>query len=282
MAKVTHVKKAQQRYKTIPVLDADGNPVRTPVMRADGTQKKTKTGKPVFMVKTVSDKDQPLEPHVCDHCRKPIEVGTPYKHISPKSGPYGGTQRNRHESCPDWQVWEYSSSLSARIEQIQHDFSERVSEVETADDATELLEGIASDIRELAEEKRESASNIEDGFGHPTTASEELNETADTLESWADDIESTDVEDPVCEECDGTGKLDCEDCSSKGTSTCPVCDGEPDDDPDELCEECSGTGKVDCEECDQGQADCSVCDGEETDFESWREGLGSEVDNCPI
>ena len=121
MPTITHVKKAQQRYAMVPVCNPDGTPKQTPVMRGDGTQKTTKRGALVFMTVTVADKTKPQPLDTCDFCHQPIEVGTPYKHITPKSGPYGGHKRTRHESCPTWQVWEYSSSLSARIAQIQHD-----------------------------------------------------------------------------------------------------------------------------------------------------------------
>lgn len=40
MARVTYVKAARQRYEMVPVLDADGNPVRLPVLKKDGSPKK--------------------------------------------------------------------------------------------------------------------------------------------------------------------------------------------------------------------------------------------------
>jgi hypothetical protein len=192
MARVTHVKKAQQRYATVPVLDDDGNPKKTPVMK-DGVQKTTKKGKAVFMTVTVQDRSKPLPAYTCDSCGTEIAVGTPYKHITPKSGPYGGTKKTRHESCPSWQVWEYSSSWSARIAQATSNFD--ITAVESPEDVTSALEDVASAIRELAEESREAASNIEEGFGHPTSQSEEAEERADALDNWADEIEQADVPD---------------------------------------------------------------------------------------
>jgi len=195
MARVTRVARAQQRYATVPVIDPETNqPKKTPVMKGD-KQKTTKTGRPVFMTVTVQDRTKPLAPYECDFCRKPIEVGTPYKHMSPKSGPYGGRKLTRHDGCPTWNVWEYSNSLSAQLARISHDFWEGLDGVESPDDIQSLLDDAASSIEEIAEQKRESAGNIEEGFGHATSASEELEEIADSLESWASEVESADIPD---------------------------------------------------------------------------------------
>jgi hypothetical protein len=198
MPRVTHVKKAQQRYETVPVLDpVTGEPKRTQVMK-NGEPKMTRAkagrpARPVFMAVTVQDKTKPLPLYTCDFCHKPIEIGTPYKHITPKSGPYGGHKRTRHESCPSWNVWEYSNSWSARIAQATADFD--VSEVDAVEQVQEGLDDVAAAIKELAEESRETAGNIEEGFGHPTSQSEEAESRADELDNWASEIESVDIPD---------------------------------------------------------------------------------------
>jgi hypothetical protein len=267
MARITHVARAQQRYKTVPVLDENNEPKRTPVMK-NGVQKTTKKGKPVFMSVTVADKTQPLPLRTCDFCHKPIEIGTPFKHVTPKSGPYGGTQRNRHAACPTWQVWELSNSWSARIAQATSDFD--VSLVDSPDEVTEALSTVADNIRSLAEESRESAANIEEGFGHPTSVSEEAEQRADDLDGWADEIENADVPDMVeCEECLGTGKTDCGDCD--GTGKIEV---ESSDVPND-CDTCDGSGQVDCD----------PCGGTGEDIDAWRdevEAACSIVDESPV
>lgn len=192
MPRVTHVKKAQQRYETVPVME-NGRAKQTPVMGRDGKQKTTKRGTPVFMTVTVADRTKPLPPETCDYCHQPIKVGTPYKHISPKSGPYGGTKRSRHEDCPTWQVWDYSSSLYARTARVAHDFSLALVDAESEDDVQSALDEAAEAVREIAQEKEEGADNIESGFGHETSASEELRDVAQQLNDWADEIESSDV-----------------------------------------------------------------------------------------
>lgn len=165
MAQVHHVARATQRYEMVPLLDRAGHQ-----MIAE-TARKTKNGRTVTRHLTVADKTKPLPNRECDRCHGEIKIGDPYKWIAPKSGPYGGRRRIRCGKCPAWQIWEYSDSLSARLARIAHDFWDAIGE-----------------IRELAEEKRESAGNIEEGFGHATSQSEELAQIADDLESWADEV----------------------------------------------------------------------------------------------
>ena len=267
MARTTHVARAQQRYETVPVIDPEtGQPKRTPVMRKDGTPKKTKAGREVFMTVTVQDKTKPLPAYRCDACREPIEIGTPYKHISPKSGPYGGSKLTRHEACPSWQVWEYSSSLSARLAEISHNFSEALDGCESPDDVTSALSDAAGEVSSIAEEKATSAESVEEGFGHPTSASEQLAETAESLEEWAGEIESADVPEMV----------DCEDCTD-GKVECPACEGtgKTTEALDTDCPDCSGDGEVECE----------TCGGTGEDIDTWRDAVRDEVtivDESPV
>lgn len=264
MARVTHVKRAQQRYATVPVIDpATGEPKRTPVMR-NGVQRTTKRGKPITMTVTQRDLTRPLPLLTCESCGKPIEIGTPYKHVTPKSGPYGGRQRNRHEGCPNWKPWDLSNAWWARIAQATDGFD--VSGAESADDVTSALEEVAQAIRDLSEESREAASNIEEGFGHPTYQSEEAEQRADDLEAWADEIESVDV--PDLED------YECGNCTD-GTAECPTCDGEGTVGEGDECPDCSGSGEEDCTE----------CDGEGHDLETWRaevEDAVSIVNESPV
>lgn len=288
MARVTHVKRAQQRYRTVPVLDESGQPKRVPVFKKGTDQRRTsKTGREQTMLVTRQDREHPLAPYTCDHCHKPIEVGTPYKWIAPKSGPYGGRRLNRHESCPTWQVWEYSSSLSARVAQISYDFWTAFDGgFDDPDDVTSMLEDAASEIESLAEEKRESATNIEDGFGHPTTASEELEQVADELESWAEDIRQADVpekpepEEADCETCGGNGKDDCQTCEGTGESEETGDDGVP-----VPCTDCGGSGQTDCEDCEGSGTTEAPEDPTDEQMDEWRDEVRdavSIVDECPV
>lgn len=215
MARITYVKAAQQRYEQVPVIDPEtGEQKRTPVTGKDGQQKVTKRGAPVFLSVTVADKSKPLPPRKCGSCHQEIQVGSPYKHISPRSGPYGGHTLYRCDICPNWHVWEYSSSLSARLSEIEYDFSNAIDEVESEDDVQSALDEAAERVREIAQEKGESADNIEEGFQHETYQSQELREQSESLESWADEISSATIpdfpepEEADCEVCEGNGHLD--------------------------------------------------------------------------
>lgn len=174
------------------------------------------------------NKDGAIKPlHTCDKCAKEIPVGSPYKHISIKTGPRSSRTLVRCDGCPAWHVWEYSNSASARTAQIIHEAQESLYSAESSDDATSALQDAADQARELAEEKREAAQNIEDGFGHATSQSEELTDLADQLEDWATSMEQAaipDYPDPT--------DAECEECAGKGTGG-----GDMD-----TCRECGGSG----------------------------------------
>jgi hypothetical protein len=209
MARITHVKAAQQRYEQVPVIDPEtGQQKQTPVMGKNGQQKVTKRGKPVFLSVTMADKTKPLPNRNCGKCGVEIKVGDPYKHISPRSGPYGGRTLYRCAACPSWHVWEYSSSLSARLAEISFNFSEAIDSAESEDDVQTALGEAAEAVREIAQEKGESADNIESGFQHETEQSQELRDISEQLDSWADEIENATIpdfpepEEAECEFCD--------------------------------------------------------------------------------
>lgn len=243
MARTYFVKKAQQRYATKPVIDeATGQPKQSPKMR-NGVQMTTKQGRPVFMTVTERDLTQPLPMPKCSKCGVEIAVGQPYKYTET----YNRTII-RCGTCPVPHEWEYSSSLGARVAQIQHEGAEAIGNAGDADELTSAASDIAGQIRELAEEKRESASNIEEGFGHATYQSEELEGQADELDSWADEVEGADVEFEL--------EIECEEC--EGSVVTPA--GE---DP---CEACGGTGQIENE------------DG----LEQARTNLQEALDGCPL
>ena len=57
----------------------------------------------------------------------------------------------------------------------------------TVADVIAVLEAAADEATDIAEELREKAQNIEDGFQHSTTQSDDFNQYADDVESWADE-----------------------------------------------------------------------------------------------
>lgn len=275
MARVTHVKKAQQRYETRPVLDENGQPVKIALTKADGSPKMTsskggkRTPRPVFITKTEPDKTRPKPNHTCGKCGTEILPGMPYKWIKPKSGPYGGRLMVRCGPCPTWQVWDYSSSLNAQVQRIEHDATSEVDGAESVEDVQAILENAAQEIRDLAEQKRESASNIEDGFGHATYQSEELEQQADDLDGWADEVETTDV--PDQDDYLDEDEVDCDEC--QGTGTTESQEGDDEDYTEVECPECGGTGQVENDDPD-------------VDLDAWREAAMEAVQdalgNCPV
>ena len=236
MARIHRVKKAQQRYATVPVIDpATGEQKQTPVInRRTGEQKVTKRGKPVFLKVTTRDLNQPLEMPKCDFpgCQREdrhIVVGEPYMQVTPKSGPYGGHTRYRHDEHPAWRPWDLSNSLSAQLQRVDSDYRDAVGSAENEDDVKSALESMANEVRDLAQQKEEGAENIREGFGHDTYQSEELQQQAEDLNNWADEIEQADVpalEDHPCQDCDGEGEVA----------------SEEDEDEQVPCDSCSGTG----------------------------------------
>jgi hypothetical protein len=214
MARTHYVEHAKQRYEMVPVTDADGNQLVSQVNRT------TKTGRAVEMKRTKADKTRPLPNLVCERDGTEIKPGDPYKWIQPKSGPYGGVKRIRCGTCPAWQVWEYSHSLSAQLAQVSFEFWNSVRSAENADDVQTALDDAAQAVRDIADEKRDSASNIEAGFQHPTEQSEELEQIADDLDAWADEIE---------------------------TATIPDFPDEPEEDDEETPEELLETWREECE-----------------------------------
>jgi hypothetical protein len=269
MARITYVKAAQQRYETVPVIDpTTGKQKQTPVMR-NGEQRTTKRGRPIFLSVTVSDKSKPLPNRNCGKCGNEIKVGDPYKHISPRSGPYGGRTLYRCSECPNWYVWEYSSSLSARLAEVSFNFNETLDSAESEDDVQTALNDAAEAVREIASEKEEGADNIESGFGHETQQSEELREIAEQLNSWADEIDSATIPDFPDPEED-----ECEECSGSGSIANPDWDDEVEDQEEEIaCDTCDGTGQFTPDEPNSEQ------------IEAWRDEVRSDlsiVDESPV
>ena len=237
MARITHVKKARALYHTKPVLDSDGAPVFTPVTRAlaDGTtvQKHTKNGRPVTRAAVERDLTRPKPNLTCDYCKGEILPGTPYKYLKLRFA-----QRNRHEEHPDWQIWEYSTSVAAQAARIQHDMHGLVATTVFEDpesDFDALRDEIASLAQEFLDERQEALDNMPEQLQDGSRAQE----TVEAVEDWLSEISDAtmpDIEEATCTECDGRTVVDCPNCAG---ASCENCDqsGEVE------CEECSGTGE---------------------------------------
>jgi hypothetical protein len=138
----------------------------------------------------------------CEACGQNIEIGDPYKWVAPRAHrATRGRKRNRHTGCPGWKPSELTSSqhlatVYAAQEQAEADLNaiEVPSDEDDADGFVEEVEGVVQAfgeaVREAADSYRESAQAIEEGFGHATYQSEELEGKADDIDSWADEAES--------------------------------------------------------------------------------------------
>lgn len=136
----------------------------------------------------------------CFTCQKPIEVGQAYAWNQPNRF---SARYQWHQSCraPRGSVLEsnekrgqaYAAFEDAydALDAVETDKVEDTEDGQKAliDELKGIAEQCAEGIREAAEMWRESASNIEDGFGHETERSQEMNDHADTYESAADTAE---------------------------------------------------------------------------------------------
>ena len=163
------------------------------VLRKDGAPKLTKKGRPIERRLSAADESKPLPNRKCGKCGVEIKVGDPYKWVAPKSGPYGGSKKFRCGPCPDWRHWELSSSKMAEIWQAQEECG--IENVASVDDVRAALDVVVEAARSVGEQYQESADNIEEGFGHATSMSEDLAEKASEIGGWADDLEGWDPPD---------------------------------------------------------------------------------------
>lgn len=277
MARVTYVKHARQRFAMVPVLDADGNQVRTKVMRRDGvTPKTTKRGHEVYMRQTVQDRTRPLANLKCDFPNCTIDggeilPGTSYMHITPRSGPYGGTQRSRHSAHPQWQVWEYSYSRSAQVARTQNDMHEALDTWEPTDEGD--FDSMRDELSEMASEQRDEQSEALDNMPEQLQDGSQAQEYLEALESWVDEIEGCSDPDAEflaeCETCNGDHEIDCETCGG---------DGNIEEDEDEVeCEDCEATGSVTCPDCGGEEAEVNPDWIDEA-----RDILSDAIDGCDL
>jgi hypothetical protein len=288
MARVTYVKHARQRYAMVPDIDpATGEQKVVPVMRADGvTPKKTKTGREVTRRLTVQDRSQPLPNLRCDFPGCDIDggeilPGTSYKHITPRSGPYGGTQKNRHAAHPSWQVWDYSFSVRAQAARVQHDMEGEIDSYEfgSTDDFDDLKQSLVDQANDFLSEREDTLSNLPEQL-QDSSISQEYVEAAEQWVSALEDVDAPDgdaLED--CEACDGTGEVESDRWYANGPDSQSLneegydSEGEAQADLDAYLAEHEDESEDDWT-VEQGDSEeCEECDGGKTDVigEEWAE-----------
>lgn len=121
----------------------------------------------------------------CRQCGHEIAVGESYKHFTKRFSPtvFYCSQHSPKGS-------DLVGGKAGDLIRIGEDLDLSLSGAEALEDVESALESAVEEANQLAEELRESVSNIEDGFGHATMVSEELEERADALESWVSELES--------------------------------------------------------------------------------------------
>lgn len=133
----------------------------------------------------------------CYTCHEPIEVGQAYAWNQPSRF---SRRFSWHETCPApgasvLESNEKRGTAMGAFEDAYKALDDLKPEEYKEDpeaflaDIKSIVEQCAEQVREAAEMWRESASNIEDGFGHTTSTSEEMEEHADTYEGVADEVE---------------------------------------------------------------------------------------------
>lgn len=189
MARVNHVKAAEQRYATVPVLDDNGEQVWRTLHRKDGTPKTNKRGEPVRQRVTKKDTTRPLPNRKCGRCGKEIEPGMPYLWWANKlPNARSGYKQIRCVDHPPT-LAERTPGRAGQLMGMQDEWSKRLADCTTIDDLTSARDDIAGEIRDFAQEFIDSADNMESGFGHETYQSQELREKGEAIEQVADDLE---------------------------------------------------------------------------------------------
>jgi hypothetical protein len=140
------------------------------------------------------------KPHVCGACGVTINKGDPYSWAKGRFGPK--MTRCAQAKCrfkpSDLTSNEKLSKLYAAQEVLEEALGNwQDTEGGDATDLREALEAAAEEAREAAGMYEESAEAIEEGFGHPTSQSEELRDNGADAEGWADELDQVagDLED---------------------------------------------------------------------------------------
>lgn len=146
----------------------------------------------------------------CGRCRDEIQIGQPYLWWRRKTGNASGItyiRCGKPECAPkpsEVVTNQYASMIMAAAE----GFDAGVGGFESAQDIAEALREYGQTATEISEMMIENADNMESGFGHSTSTSDELRERGDAWESYAqeveseaDDIEGMEPEDEECSEC---------------------------------------------------------------------------------
>lgn len=130
----------------------------------------------------------------CRACGHEIQPGEPYKYVDKKTGPRSGHRLiwcQEHSPKPS----DLASGRTADLMVMVEGFDATLTVTREIKDNRERMEALSGDldgfieeIEGFAQEIRDGAESIEDGFGHPTSQSEAMSETADAFDEWAEGV----------------------------------------------------------------------------------------------
>ena len=203
MARINHVKAFRGQRKCQFVVTHDG----WSQIKCGMTRKEHELGEEVATVAEMTITHTFLQaPLNCDFCDEPINIGQAYKWTAPRAHrAAAGHKKSRHEEHPSWRPSQmttspYLSAIYAAGEGVEDALNTATIPTDP-DDAEAFIEELkdtaqqaTDELEAVAEQYEESSSNIEDGFGHPTYQSEELQERADEVRGWADELGYIDFE----------------------------------------------------------------------------------------
>lgn len=195
MARVTFVKKAKQRYKTVPVIDPETGEQKVQTFtRRDGSLRTNKRGAVVTARVTREDRTQPLPNRKCGRCSKEIKPGDSYYWWANKlPGAGSGYKQIRCAEHPPT-IQERTPGRAGQLMGLQSEWENELSACQSVEDLEAARDSIAGQIRDFGQEYVDSADNMESGFGHETYQSQELREKGEAIDSIADEVEQIDVE----------------------------------------------------------------------------------------
>ena len=128
----------------------------------------------------------------CTTCGHSVQPGESYKRLPKKTGPASGYTLifcYRHSPRSSHFASGREAELSQIVEGLEDTLKEFADDADT-DDIQSAIESSLDEIEEFASSLREGADNMEMGFGHTTTRSEAMSETADELDDWREQLNS--------------------------------------------------------------------------------------------
>ena len=136
-------------------------------------------------IKTVKKARASKKPRRCTICQHEVQLGESYKFIEKKTGPRTSLTLTFCDGCNP-RPSHLLSGRAAEYQRILEDY--QYATKETNEEMKDALDDLANNIADFASELDESGQAIEDGFGHATSQSEAMRDTATTMKEWAEKL----------------------------------------------------------------------------------------------